>query len=131
MWKIKAAPNPPSTEGLRRARGSYWPGFPSLVEFQSWNRKSAIGLLQRVLDRLQAQGKIKEVRPRLAYLDTGDVYPPAGQELVFIQADVKRLKALWAKRTKEMLSDTTFAPKPNRFCGSCHYRASNGGPCSF
>ncbi|MGH7869653.1 MAG: PD-(D/E)XK nuclease family protein, partial [Candidatus Dormibacteraceae bacterium] len=74
---------------------------------------------------------LKEVRPRLAYLDTGDVYPPAGQELVFIQADVKRLKALWAKRTKAMLSDTVFAPKPNRFCAWCHFRKSNNGPCKF
>lgn len=78
---------------------------------------------------------LKEVRPRLAYLDEMVIYPPPDQPLVFTPADIPKLKKLWVKRTKPMLSDTIFAPKPNQFCSWCHYRASNkangGGQCKF
>ena len=74
---------------------------------------------------------LKEVRPRLAYLDVGVIFPAEDKPIVFTQADVPKLKKLWEKRTKPMLSDTTFAPRPNDKCKWCHFRKSNGGPCKF
>lgn len=80
--------------------------------------------------------QLKEVRPRLYYVDLGLVYPPEAKPLVFTRADVDRLKKLWAKRTKPMLSDMRFAPKPNNKCHWCWYGQSKkreGGPglCKF
>lgn len=80
--------------------------------------------------------QVTEVRPQLKYVDFGVVYPPSGKELVFTQDDVPKLKKLWAKRTKALLSDTTFAPRPNDKCRWCFYGQSGkakGGPglCKF
>lgn len=78
---------------------------------------------------------IEEVRPELVYLDTGDVYPTADDPLIFTKKDLPKLKKLWAKRTKPMMNDTRFAPKPNSKCCWCHYRAANklngGGQCKY
>jgi len=53
-------------------------------------------------------------------------------------ADLPRLKKEWVARTKAMLNDKKFAPKPNRFCGFCHFRKDNvaqaitgGGRCQY
>jgi len=74
---------------------------------------------------------LKEVRPRLAYLDQGTIYPTEDKPLVFVRADIDKLKKLWAKRTKAMMSDTTFAPRPNSKCCWCFFSASKNGPCKY
>lgn len=78
---------------------------------------------------------IQQVKPRLVYLDLGLTYPTADQPLVFTRADIPKLKQLWAKRTKAMLNDKQFAPRPNDKCRWCFYRASNkaagGGQCKY
>lgn len=78
---------------------------------------------------------INQVKPRLAYLDLGLIYPGPEIELVFTRKDVPKLKKLWEKRTKAMMNDKQFAPRPNDKCRWCFYRASNkaagGGQCKF
>lgn len=78
---------------------------------------------------------IQQVKPRLAYLDLGITYPETDEPLIFTRADIPKLKKLWEKRTKAMLSDTQFAPRPNDKCRWCFYRASNkavgGGQCKY
>ena len=74
---------------------------------------------------------LEEVLPRLVYLDTGDVYPPEDDPLVFKRSDVPALEKLWAKRIKPMLADKRFLPKPNNKCRWCHFRKENSGPCRF
>lgn len=78
---------------------------------------------------------IEKVIPRLAYTDEGKYFPEPGKEKVYTRADIPKLKKLWEKRVKAMMNDTIFAPKPNRFCNWCHFRASNkangGGQCKF
>lgn len=78
---------------------------------------------------------VDEVQPILDYVDLGVVYPPANKPLVYTQKDLPRLKKLWEKRTKAMLSDTRFAPRPNNLCKWCHFRKNNagngGGQCKF
>ena len=73
------------------------------------------------------------VKPRLTFLDTGDIFPKDDHvnNFTFTQADVPKLKKLWAKRIKAMMNDTRFAPRPNNKCKWCHFRKSNGGPCKF
>lgn len=80
---------------------------------------------------------IEVVKPRLVYLDYGIVYPEAdsNEELIFTREDIPRLKELWAKRTRPMLNDKTFAPRPNNLCHWCFFRKSNasngGGQCKY
>lgn len=76
------------------------------------------------------------VLPRLVYTDQGIVYPgDSTTARDYTPRDLPLLKKTWLARTKPMLRDKTFAPKPNRFCGWCHYRNSNkangGGQCLF
>lgn len=79
---------------------------------------------------------VKEVIPWLVYLDLGVVYPALDSPMIFTQADVPRLKKLWAKRTNPMFTDTRFPPKPNQKCRWCWFGEAGkakGGPglCEF
>lgn len=75
------------------------------------------------------------VIPRLAFLDHGITHPAPGDEKVYTPADLPRLKREWEKRTRAMLNDRRFAPRPNRWCSTCHFRRDNleagGGQCSY
>lgn len=78
---------------------------------------------------------IEVVMPRLVYLDVGVIYPAGDEELMFTRADIPRLQKLWNSRTKPMLNDKTFAPRPNNLCHWCFFRADNkangGGQCKY
>lgn len=78
---------------------------------------------------------IQVVKPRLVYLDVGVVYPAQDDKMVFTRADIPKLKKLWEKRTKAMMNDKQFAPRPNDKCRWCFYRSSNkaagGGQCKY
>ncbi len=78
---------------------------------------------------------IEVVKPRLVYLDVETIYPPPEVKLEFFRSDIPGLKKKWEKRVKPMLTDTVFAPRPNRFCNWCHFRSANksagGGQCKF
>lgn len=78
-----------------------------------------------------------KVIPALHFLDHEVIYPEPGsdQVKVYTPKDLPGLKKAWEKRTKPMLNDKTFAPKPNSLCRFCFYRADNkaegGGQCKF
>lgn len=76
-----------------------------------------------------------EVQTRLVYLDVPVIYPEPPEMKIYTLADLEPLKKEWNKRVKPMMADKTFAPKPNKWCYSCHYRADNkaagGGQCKF
>lgn len=79
---------------------------------------------------------IKEVRPRLVYLDQGTIYPAEDDPVIYERADIPKLKKIWEKRVKPMFNDTVFAPKANSKCVWCFYGQSGkskGGPglCPF
>ena len=69
------------------------------------------------------------VTPFLRFLDHEIVYPE--EPITYVPADLPRLKKEWERRTKPMLRDRTFAPKPNSLCRFCHFRKDNGGPCVY
>lgn len=87
------------------------------------------------LAALMLHAHIKEVKPRLVYLDMGLIYPDADKPIVYTREDIPRLKKLWEKRTKAMMNDKVFAPRPNDKCRWCFYRKANaangGGQCKF
>lgn len=68
------------------------------------------------------------IQPRLLYLDQGLIHdaPQA-----YTMDDLPQLKATWVERTRAMLNDKQFAPRPNNFCRWCHYRKENAGPCQY
>lgn len=72
--------------------------------------------------------EVKQVQTEFWYLDQ-----PKDNVTVraFSIEDVPALKKEWAKKTKPLLVDTTFAPRPNQGCPWCHFRKANGGPCEF
>jgi hypothetical protein len=71
---------------------------------------------------------LETVKPRLAYLDHGIVYPAvnsdAEKKMTFTKADVPRLKKIWLARVKAMFLDKTFAPRPNDKCTWCWFGQS-------
>lgn len=76
------------------------------------------------------------IKPRLLYLDSGDTYPPPGQEITYTAADLPKLKKVWEQRVKPMMTATNFPPRANDGCRWCFYGQSGkakGGPglCQF
>ncbi len=70
---------------------------------------------------------IDEVKPQLDYLDAGYTHFVKP----YFRKQLPALTKAWSKRVAPMMKDGKFAPRPNRFCGNCHFRKSNGGPCKF
>ena len=72
---------------------------------------------------------VEKVVAYLCYLDAGVTFPVAGTDdekrLTFTRADIPKLKKTWDKRTRAMLLDKSFAPRPNEKCRWCHYRKEN------
>lgn len=50
---------------------------------------------------------------------------------VYSRDDLPALRREWEERVTPMLEDTLFAPRPGWYCGRCHFRKSNGGPCDY
>ena len=61
------------------------------------------------------------------YLDEGEI-----REKSYTRRQALTLRKKWEKKTKKMLSDTTFAPTPSAdACHWCHFKKAKGGPCKF
>ena len=69
---------------------------------------------------------VEEVRSELWYSKDGALI-----SAVHVRSNLEHLIAKWREATAPMLADTEFLPLPNKFCGWCHYRKSNGGPCEL
>ena len=75
---------------------------------------------------------VDAVDVRLWYLDHGVEVPGIDDKpAIYPRSSIKSLQAYWQKETKAMLADTRFAPKPSSNCRYCHFRKSNGGPCTY
>lgn len=70
--------------------------------------------------------EVKHINTQLWFLDSGDQLEEA-----YSAAAAPKLLKDWEKRTKPMLNDTRFAPKPSHSCRWCPYSKSKGGPCKF
>lgn len=83
------------------------------------------------LSALLLHPHIEKVKPRLVYLDQGTIYPEKPEDMCFTRANISALKKKWEKRTKAMMNDKIFAPRPNDKCKWCWYGQSGkskGGP---
>lgn len=67
-----------------------------------------------------------KVTCKLWFLDSGDEVA-----VIFTRADLPALKKKWLTRTKSMLNDKRFAPKPGNHCRWCPFSKVKGGPCKF
>jgi hypothetical protein len=85
----------------------------------------ALGGLQLVELGLLAGGN-KDTKVVAEHLYT-DTTQSATEE--YSLKDLKPLKSEWLTRTKQMMADTKYEPKPGYHCRWCRFRASNGGPC--
>lgn len=63
---------------------------------------------------------------RLWFLDSGDE-----ATYTATRADLPTLQKVWVTRTKAMLNDKRFAPKPGNHCRWCHFSKAKGGKCKF
>jgi hypothetical protein len=69
--------------------------------------------------------KVKKVITKIWYLDEGE-------EIVqeYERTDFEKLKKKWLAKTKPMLTDTAFYPKPGDYCRFCIWSGKHkGGPC--
>jgi len=75
---------------------------------------------------LRTGGKLETISTRLWFLDTGDevVEEYTKQEALDYFDDI-------VARAEAMLAADRFPANPNALCGWCHFRRSNGGPCSY
>lgn len=71
--------------------------------------------------------EIDIIDSELWYLDHGKPIPTERYE----RHELPLMLEAWEERTRPMLSDTQFAPKPSRACSWCNFSKSNGGPCKF
>jgi hypothetical protein len=69
------------------------------------------------------------VEVQLWYLDHGVISPDPVK--TYMRDEVKALQTEWAKKTKPMLADTRFAPKPSNACNWCHYGQRKTKLCKF
>lgn len=70
--------------------------------------------------------EVTEVTGQLVYVEHNVVEPG-----VFGRKDLRGLQKAWVGRTKRMLTDTRFDPRPSTACKWCHFSRTNGGPCEF
>lgn len=82
-----------------------------------------------VLSAFKLLHNVDEVRPWLAYTDSGVTYP--AEATVYTRAELGKLEKIWVHRTAPMLADTVFKPNPGNACTWCHFKKANGGPCQF
>ena len=68
----------------------------------------------------------QRVHAKLAFTDHGEV-----PDKIFHRKDYKKLKVLWEKRIKPMLTDERFEPNPGRECLWCVYSKKKGGECEY
>lgn len=70
--------------------------------------------------------EIEVVECELWYLDQGEI-----KDDVYKRGDLPELRKYWEKRSKPLLSDRIFAPRPNNLCTWCDFSAAKGGPCKY
>lgn len=68
------------------------------------------------------------VNVRIRYLDH---YPLRTDILGFSYADIPRLKDEFIKFSYDFLNDEIYPARAGPKCRYCHFRKSNGGPCTF
>lgn len=74
--------------------------------------------------------KLRKAKTALWYLDHPKSKDANPAEEVYVRNELPLLVNAWNKRITPMLNDKTFTAKPGHHCRFCHFRKSNGGPCT-
>jgi len=69
---------------------------------------------------------VRKVVSQLWYLDSGEM-----TDQDFDVSELPGLQKDWVAKTKAMLNDMRFSPKPGNHCRWCSFSKSKGGPCKF
>lgn len=72
--------------------------------------------------------EVESADVHIRYLDR---YPEGHDILNFTRHMLPSLKQEFTEFSHDYLNDEIYPARPNRFCRNCHFRASNGGPCSY
>lgn len=78
---------------------------------------------------LSALPDVESVTTKLIFVDAIKDQEVAQKPLH--RKDLKKHQAMWEKRTKAILSDKVFAPRPGYPCRWCPFTKNVGGPCRF
>lgn len=71
--------------------------------------------------------EVNKINTAVWYLDAGAPKLESSYE----RDELPDIQNAWLAKTRAMLNDTIFAPRPGYGCKWCFYRRSNGGPCEF
>lgn len=71
--------------------------------------------------------------PEVEVIDAQIIYLDHGERLrmTYTRDVLPELQEYWGARISKVRADDIFPARPNPKCQYCHYRKSNGGPCSF
>jgi hypothetical protein len=67
----------------------------------------------------------------LVFLDTGLGHDPVVEREPLKRADLPAALKKLERKSLPIMSDTSFAKKPNGLCGYCDYGKNKSGPCQF
>ncbi len=71
--------------------------------------------------------EVAKVCAQFWYLDQGEI-----KERTYTRAAALKLRKVWVKNTRKMLSDKTFKSNPSETnCKWCPFTKAKGGPCKF
>jgi hypothetical protein len=71
---------------------------------------------------------VEVVETELSFVDYG---PEHDVKETYVREQLPALKKEWASKTKALLSDTSYRPKPGDHCRWCIYSRSKNGPCKY
>jgi hypothetical protein len=76
------------------------------------------------------------VRTQIWYLKHGVIVPDRtvkenADKGIYTRPELPKLIKVWETRAAPMLHDTSFVPRPGRYCGWCAYSKAKGGPCKY
>jgi CRISPR/Cas system-associated exonuclease Cas4 (RecB family) len=77
---------------------------------------------------LTAYEKADRAEAALYFTDHGTVI---NSDTPLLRKDVEKGQERWVERTRAMLSDTRFDPRPGPYCRWCSFAKSKGGPCVY
>ena len=72
---------------------------------------------------------VKHISAELWFLDTGEIVGTSHG--AYTQAMLPELQKNWEGRVLPMFVDDIWSARPNQFCGFCHFRKGNAGPCTY
>lgn len=72
---------------------------------------------------------VKHIAAELWFVDSGEII--ATSHGAYTHEMLQGLKDKWESRIEPMFNDTILAARPNQWCGFCHFRKANNGPCEY